>query len=320
MLAIAAAKLGWAPVLACDIEPESVEAAREGAAVNGVTVEVTRCDVRQGGPYAPTVLANLVRPLLLEVAANLASVPERLIISGLEGDELDEVVAAFGATGCARSRAAMAAMGRDRAQLDAPMITLDDVQAAARPDRRGRAPHAGHHRPLARRGDRRRPGAAQGREPPARRRVQVPRRVQRRRRRCRAAERARGVATVSSGNHAQALALAARLHEVPAVILMPEDAPAGKLAATRGYGAEIVPLRPLRRRPRGAARGAGRGARARPGPPVRRPARDGRPGHGRARAARGRRPARRPARLPRRRRAAGRLRDRDRGALARTRG
>jgi threonine dehydratase len=53
-------------------------------------------------------------------------------------------------------------------------------------------------------------------------------------------ERARGVATVSSGNHAQALSLAARLHEVPAVILMPDDAPPGKLAATRGYGAEVV--------------------------------------------------------------------------------
>jgi threonine dehydratase len=53
-------------------------------------------------------------------------------------------------------------------------------------------------------------------------------------------ERARGVATVSSGNHAGALALAARLHEAPAVILMPDDAPAGKLAATAGYGAEIV--------------------------------------------------------------------------------
>jgi threonine dehydratase len=53
-------------------------------------------------------------------------------------------------------------------------------------------------------------------------------------------ERRRGVCTVSSGNHAQALALAAALHEVPAVILMPEDAPAGKRAATNGYGAEIV--------------------------------------------------------------------------------
>jgi threonine dehydratase len=55
-----------------------------------------------------------------------------------------------------------------------------------------------------------------------------------------AQERRSGVATVSSGNHAQAVSLAARLHEIPAVILMPEDAPAGKLAATRGYGAEVV--------------------------------------------------------------------------------
>jgi threo-3-hydroxy-L-aspartate ammonia-lyase len=53
-------------------------------------------------------------------------------------------------------------------------------------------------------------------------------------------ERSRGVATVSSGNHAQAVALAANLLDAPAVILMPEDAPAGKLAATRGYGAEVV--------------------------------------------------------------------------------
>jgi threonine dehydratase len=53
-------------------------------------------------------------------------------------------------------------------------------------------------------------------------------------------ERARGVVSVSSGNHAQALALAARLHGVPALILMPEDAPASKAVATAGYGAEIV--------------------------------------------------------------------------------
>jgi threo-3-hydroxy-L-aspartate ammonia-lyase len=49
-----------------------------------------------------------------------------------------------------------------------------------------------------------------------------------------------GVCAVSSGNHAQALALAAALHGLPALILMPEDAPASKVAATRGYGAEIV--------------------------------------------------------------------------------
>ena len=57
-----------------------------------------------------------------------------------------------------------------------------------------------------------------------------------------AEEREHGVATVSSGNHAQALALAARLHGVRATILMPDDAPAGKLAATRGYGAEVIPF------------------------------------------------------------------------------
>ncbi|HSC92469.1 MAG TPA: threo-3-hydroxy-L-aspartate ammonia-lyase [Gaiellaceae bacterium] len=53
-------------------------------------------------------------------------------------------------------------------------------------------------------------------------------------------ERRRGVAAYSSGNHAQAVALAASLVGAPAVILMPEDAPETKVAATRGYGAEIV--------------------------------------------------------------------------------
>jgi threo-3-hydroxy-L-aspartate ammonia-lyase len=53
-------------------------------------------------------------------------------------------------------------------------------------------------------------------------------------------ERARGVATVSSGNHAQALALAAHLYGARAVILMPQDSPPGKLAATRGHGAEVI--------------------------------------------------------------------------------
>jgi ribosomal protein L11 methyltransferase len=99
VLAIAAAKLGWAPVLACDIEPESVAAARAGAAANGVSVDVSRCDLRRGGPAAPTVLANLVRPLLLAVAANLRETPERMIVSGLERAEVEEVLAAFARRG-----------------------------------------------------------------------------------------------------------------------------------------------------------------------------------------------------------------------------
>jgi threonine dehydratase len=55
-----------------------------------------------------------------------------------------------------------------------------------------------------------------------------------------ATQRAAGVLAYSSGNHAQAIALAASLLGAPAVIVMPADAPPAKLAATRGYGAEVV--------------------------------------------------------------------------------
>lgn len=55
-----------------------------------------------------------------------------------------------------------------------------------------------------------------------------------------AAERSRGVVAVSSGNHAQGVAEAARLHGIPAAIVMPSDAPAIKIARTRRSGAEVV--------------------------------------------------------------------------------
>jgi threonine dehydratase len=54
------------------------------------------------------------------------------------------------------------------------------------------------------------------------------------------AGRAAGVVAFSSGNHAQGVALAARELGIAATIVMPTDAPAAKLAATRGYGAEVV--------------------------------------------------------------------------------
>lgn len=50
----------------------------------------------------------------------------------------------------------------------------------------------------------------------------------------------RGVVAFSSGNHAQAIAYAGRLQSVPATIIMPQDAPAMKVAATKGYGAEVI--------------------------------------------------------------------------------
>lgn len=58
------------------------------------------------------------------------------------------------------------------------------------------------------------------------------------------AERQKGVATHSSGNHAQALALAARLAGVKAFIVMPENAPKVKIAAVKGYGAEVIFCKP----------------------------------------------------------------------------
>ena len=54
------------------------------------------------------------------------------------------------------------------------------------------------------------------------------------------AQRKAGVVAFSSGNHAQAIALAARLLEIPATIVMPHDAPAAKVAATKGYGGQVV--------------------------------------------------------------------------------
>ncbi|KDR44522.1 serine dehydratase [Caballeronia glathei] len=53
-------------------------------------------------------------------------------------------------------------------------------------------------------------------------------------------QRAAGVLTYSSGNHAQAIALSAKIAGIRATIVMPEDAPAAKIAATRGYGGEVI--------------------------------------------------------------------------------
>jgi len=101
VLAIAAAKLGCAPVIAADHDPLAVEAARANATANGVALDVRRADLRADPiPAAPTVLANLLLPLLLDYAAALGTgrapePPRTLIASGLLTHEADEVAAAF---------------------------------------------------------------------------------------------------------------------------------------------------------------------------------------------------------------------------------
>lgn len=105
VLAITAAKLGFKPVTAVDFDPLSVEATRENAAVNDVQLDVARCDLRTDPiPSAPTVLANLLRPLLLDYARRLAdpdapAPPRTLIASGLLIHEADEIAAAFATHG-----------------------------------------------------------------------------------------------------------------------------------------------------------------------------------------------------------------------------
>lgn len=103
VLAIAAAKLGWDPVRGVDHERESVAATADNAAANGVTVDVWGFDLLRDGPAptAPTLVANLLRPLLLAVArAGFAGPPpDDLIVSGLLREQADEVAAAFGAHG-----------------------------------------------------------------------------------------------------------------------------------------------------------------------------------------------------------------------------
>jgi ribosomal protein L11 methyltransferase len=98
VLAIAAALLGFAPVVAVDNELAALDATRANASVNGAHLErVERVNLREGSPpEAETVVANLVRPLLLDVAERMGDArPEALIVSGLLDAEADEVAAAF---------------------------------------------------------------------------------------------------------------------------------------------------------------------------------------------------------------------------------
>jgi len=112
VLAIVAARLGFAPVLGLDHERESVAAAEENARVNGVEIEVRRFDLRkQALPWLErdadsdpadglagslVVVANLLRPLLLDLARGMPRVPAHLLAGGLLKDQADEVVEAFG--------------------------------------------------------------------------------------------------------------------------------------------------------------------------------------------------------------------------------
>lgn len=107
VLAIAAACLGFSPVYALDIDPVAVETTRENAAVNGVTVQASRFDLRWApAPVAQTMTANLLSPLLIEWAGQLQagnSQPELVIASGILSPESGRVADAFAQAGLRES-------------------------------------------------------------------------------------------------------------------------------------------------------------------------------------------------------------------------
>ena len=96
VLAIAAAKLGWAPVIAVDHEPQSVEATRRNAERNGAAVDALELDLLAvAPPPAPTLAANVPPPVHAALAPRLAPAVVHVIASGFVADELDDVVAAY---------------------------------------------------------------------------------------------------------------------------------------------------------------------------------------------------------------------------------
>lgn len=102
VLAIAAAKLGWSPVTGFDHELPAVEAARVNAELNGAAVDVVRMNLRDELPrLAATVVANLTRPLLVEIARRLPATgdPSRLLLSGLLSSEREEITGAYATLG-----------------------------------------------------------------------------------------------------------------------------------------------------------------------------------------------------------------------------
>lgn len=102
VLGIAAAKLGFYPVWGYDHDPAATAAARENAAANGVEIKIARVDLRVGiPPFAPLTVANLVAPMLIDLAGRLdpENLPGTLICSGILNEEIDAVAEAFAPAG-----------------------------------------------------------------------------------------------------------------------------------------------------------------------------------------------------------------------------
>jgi ribosomal protein L11 methyltransferase len=105
VLAVAAARLGWAPVIALELDDAAVGVIDENAAANGVAIEARAADLTAAPPpWAPTVCANLFAPLLTRLAGEVERPPARLMLSGVLAAEADGVAAAWAARGLQEAR------------------------------------------------------------------------------------------------------------------------------------------------------------------------------------------------------------------------
>jgi ribosomal protein L11 methyltransferase len=125
VLAVAAARLGFAPVEAVEVMPDGLEAIKRNAAANGVQVRTRWSNLAATpAPWAPTVTANLTLDLLVTIADEVLTQPtssalgrlrrqaqastgvrppDRLLASGVLTERVDEVVAAFARHGLRES-------------------------------------------------------------------------------------------------------------------------------------------------------------------------------------------------------------------------
>jgi len=111
VLAIAAARLGWEPVLAVDVEARAVESTRHNAELNGVAVRAVRADLREvPPPPATTLAANLPFFVHEHIARELGDVTEHVIASGIVDDQATATRELYAAAGLAE-RARLSGQG-----------------------------------------------------------------------------------------------------------------------------------------------------------------------------------------------------------------
>jgi ribosomal protein L11 methyltransferase len=99
-LAIAAAKLGWAPVVGVDRVPVAIEVARENVARNDVDVEVAVADLAVDPvPLAPLLLVNAPPPVHARIVESMTGEVKHVIVSGIVADEVETVLAGYHSVG-----------------------------------------------------------------------------------------------------------------------------------------------------------------------------------------------------------------------------